>query len=84
MEIQNYYLTNTSVWDQEMSYHLPIMYVFPSFALASYRGMAPDISNSHGYEGGMLKSPSRQPTAKRIAHLYAPPIVPLDLLVWSQ
>ena len=56
--------------------------IIPCFALASNGAMTFEVSDSHGHEGALLTSPSKQTAAKIIVH--PTPTIPLDLLRWSQ
>lgn len=58
--------------------------ITPYFVLASNGTITFEVSDSHGHEGALLKSPSKQTAAKIIVHIHPTPIIPLDLLRWSQ
>lgn len=61
------------------------MYNFPYFALEPQRAMTPVVNNKqYGHEGAQLRSPSKQPAAKKIVNLYPSPTIPSDLLEWSR
>lgn len=57
-------MDNTSVWDWEINYHVLDIDIIPYFALVSYGAMSFEVSDSHGYEGALLKSPSNQTAVK--------------------
>lgn len=54
--------------------HLFVMHHLPCFDSKFCRCMPPVVNNIYGHEGALLKSPSKQPAAKKILHLYPAPM----------